>query len=54
MRAYFGPKDVEVLKSADSARKTVDFGWYGCSRPLLQLLKWTYGWVGNFGVAISS
>ncbi|MCA1582185.1 MAG: membrane protein insertase YidC [Acidobacteria bacterium] len=53
-RAYFGPKDVEVLESAHlGLERTVDFGWYGIlARPLLWLLKRTYGLVGNFGVAI--
>ena len=31
----------------------MDFGWYGIlARPLLWLLKRTYGWVGNYGLAI--
>jgi YidC/Oxa1 family membrane protein insertase len=53
-RAYFGPKDVEILEGLKlGLEKTVDFGWYGIlARPLLWLLKRTYGWVGNFGVAI--
>ena len=33
--------------------RTVDFGWYGIlARPLLWLLKKTYGIVGNWGLAI--
>jgi YidC/Oxa1 family membrane protein insertase len=53
-RAYFGPKDVEILEGLKlGLEKTVDFGWYGIlARPLLWLLKRTYGWVDNFGVAI--
>jgi YidC/Oxa1 family membrane protein insertase len=53
-KAYFGPKDVEVLENTQlGLEKTVDFGWYGIlARPLLWLLKRTYGWVGNYGVAI--
>jgi YidC/Oxa1 family membrane protein insertase len=53
-RAYFGPKDVEILEGLKlGLEKTVDFGWYGIlARPLLWLLKRTNGWVGNFGVAI--
>jgi YidC/Oxa1 family membrane protein insertase len=53
-RAYFGPKDVEILEGLKlGLEKTVDFGWYGIlARPLLWLLKRTYGSVGNFGVAI--
>jgi YidC/Oxa1 family membrane protein insertase len=53
-RAYFGPKDVEILEGLKlGLEKTVDFGWYGIlARPLLWLLKRTYSRVGNFGVAI--
>jgi YidC/Oxa1 family membrane protein insertase len=53
-RAYYGPKDVEVLESLNlGLEKTVDFGWYGIlARPLLWLLKRTYGFVNNWGVAI--
>jgi YidC/Oxa1 family membrane protein insertase len=53
-RAFYGPKDVEILESVNlGLEKTVDFGWYGIlARPLLWLLKRTYGWIGNWGVAI--
>jgi YidC/Oxa1 family membrane protein insertase len=53
-RAYFGPKDVEILESLHAGLdRTVDFGWYGIlARPLLWLLKRTYTWVGNYGLAI--
>jgi YidC/Oxa1 family membrane protein insertase len=53
-RAYYGPKDVEVLESLNlGLEKTVDFGWYGIlARPLLWLLKRTYAWIGNWGIAI--
>ncbi|HEY6928271.1 MAG TPA: membrane protein insertase YidC [Thermoanaerobaculia bacterium] len=52
--AYFGPKDVEILESLNvGLEKTVDFGWFGIlARPLLWLLKRTYTWCGNYGVAI--
>jgi YidC/Oxa1 family membrane protein insertase len=53
-RLYFGPKDVEVLESAHlGLERTVDFGWYGIlARPLLWLLKRTYGWLHNYGLSI--
>ncbi len=53
-RAYFGPKDVEVLESAHlGLERTVDFGWFGIlARPLLWLLKRTYSYVHNFGLSI--
>ena len=54
-RAYFGPKDVEILESTDlGLERTVDFGWYGIlARPLLWLLEEDLRLVaGNWGVAI--
>jgi len=53
-RAYYGPKDVEVLDALGlGLERTVDFGWFEIlARPLLWLLKWTYSWTGNYGVAI--
>jgi YidC/Oxa1 family membrane protein insertase len=52
--AFFGPKDVTILESYGlGLERTVDFGWYGIvARPLLFLLKKTYGVVGNWGLAI--
>ena len=54
LRGYFGPKDLETLESLRlGLERTVDFGWYGVlARPLLWLLKRTYAWIGNWGVAI--
>ncbi|MGH9367575.1 MAG: membrane protein insertase YidC, partial [Thermoanaerobaculia bacterium] len=53
-RAYFGPKDVEILEGLQlGLERTVDFGWFGIlARPLLWLLKKTYAWSGNYGLAI--
>ena len=53
-RAYYGPKDVEILEGLNlGLERTVDFGWYGIlARPLLWLLKRTHAWIGNWGVAI--
>ena len=53
-RRTSGPKDVEILESLNlGLEKTVDFGWYGIlARPLLWLLKRTYGSVGQLGLAI--
>lgn len=52
--AYFGPKDVSILKAAGfGLEHTVDFGWYKIvARPLLWLLKKTQAYVGNWGIAI--
>lgn len=53
-RAYFGPKDLEILESLNlGLERTIDFGWYSIlARPLLWLLRRVYTWVGNYGVAI--
>jgi YidC/Oxa1 family membrane protein insertase len=52
--AYFGPKDLGILEALHlGLERTVDFGWYGIlARPLLWLLKRTYSWIGNWGLAI--
>ena len=54
LRAFFGPKDVEILGSTGlGLERTVDFGWFGIlAKPLLWLLKKAYSWSGNFGLAI--
>ena len=54
LRAFFGPKDVEILESTGlGLERTVDFGWFGIlARPLLWLLKKAYSWMGNYGLAI--
>ncbi|MFN2385788.1 MAG: membrane protein insertase YidC [Thermoanaerobaculia bacterium] len=53
-QAYYGPKDVEILDALElGLERTVDFGWFEIlARPLLWLLKWTYSWAGNYGLAI--
>jgi YidC/Oxa1 family membrane protein insertase len=51
---YFGPKDVDVLKSAaPSLGRAVDFGifWF-VALPLLQLLKALHRITGNYGLDI--
>jgi YidC/Oxa1 family membrane protein insertase len=52
--AFFGPKDVSILESYGlGLERTVDFGWYGIlAKPLLWMLKKTYTYVGNWGLAI--
>jgi YidC/Oxa1 family membrane protein insertase len=55
-RAYFGPKDLDVLgRQGLGLERTVDFGWIVfdiVARPLVWLLKKTYASVGNYGWAI--
>lgn len=56
LRAYYGPKDLEVLEGLKlGLERAVNLGWWGfgiVARPLLLLLKWTYSWIGNYGLAI--
>lgn len=51
---YAGPKDLDVLSRAGfELERAVNLGWFGSiARPLLALLKWFHGLVGNYGVAI--
>lgn len=51
---WYGAKDRELLAKAEPLfEKAIDFGWFGfISRPLLTLLTFFYGYVGNWGVAI--
>lgn len=51
---YFGPRDLDILKEIDhQLEKAVDFGFFGIiARPLLEILKFFYRYVGNYGVAI--
>ena len=51
---FFGPKQLELLRNVHpSLVNAIDFGWTSIiSIPLLQLMKWFYGLVGNWGLAI--
>jgi len=58
--AFFGPKYVDKLDQIDSLvgyktqlREAVDLGWFTLiARPLLSVLKWFHGFVGNWGLSI--
>lgn len=58
--AYIGPKYVTALENASEVagfstgfEDSVDMGWFAfIARPLLSLLQWIYGFVGNWGIAI--
>jgi YidC/Oxa1 family membrane protein insertase len=52
--AYYGPRDIDILNTVDPRlSKAVDFGFFGLiARPLTQVLKFFYTYVGNYGVAI--
>ncbi|EAR62567.1 membrane protein insertase YidC [Neptuniibacter caesariensis] len=51
---YVGPKDQEIMELAqENLPLTVDYGWlWWIASPLYMLLKWIYGLVGNWGLAI--
>lgn len=53
-KIYFGPKHMESLKAVDPVlTDAIDFGWTSAlAIPLLQALKWLYGYVHNYGLAI--
>jgi YidC/Oxa1 family membrane protein insertase len=52
--AYFGPKDLDVLHSLNlKLEHVVDFGWFDIiAKPLHGFLKYIYGLVKNYGIAI--
>ena len=51
VRLYVGPKDLTALgKVKPSLSELVQYGWFGViAKPLLELLKWTYKYVPNYG-----
>lgn len=51
---YFGPKRVADLETAPGGLiSALDYGWFGwIAAPLLIMLKWLHGFVGNWGLAI--
>ncbi len=61
-RLYVGPKSLGVLESVSvpslagappDLRGLINFGFFGViARPLFLWLKWTYGWIHNWGWAI--
>ena len=53
-RLFVGPKDIDILKSqGNSLEQSLDLGWFTViAKPLLYTLKFFYGYVGNYGVAI--
>ncbi len=62
-RLYVGPKSLGVLESVavptltgapPDLRGLINFGFFGViARPLFLWLKWTYGWIHNWGWAIA-
>jgi YidC/Oxa1 family membrane protein insertase len=51
---YYGPKDIgDLEKAGHNLAKSVDLGWFGfLAKPLAWLLRFFYGLVGNYGLAI--
>ena len=51
---YLGPKDTDALNAVDPAfDRAIDFGWsHFIARPLVSLLRFLYGLIGNYGIAI--
>ena len=54
LRFFIGPKQFDVLRSVDGEFvRAIDFGIFAWMVvPLLNGLKWLYGYVGNYGTAI--
>jgi YidC/Oxa1 family membrane protein insertase len=54
MKVYFGPKEIPSLKAVDpTLEQSVDFGFFTViAYPILMALRWIYGVVHNYGVAI--
>jgi YidC/Oxa1 family membrane protein insertase len=53
-RLFVGPKDIDILKAQGNAlEQSLDLGWFTViAKPLLYTLKFFYGYVGNYGIAI--
>ena len=52
-RAYFGPKlEDEMLKFGHNLRESNAMFLETLAAPLLTLLHWIFGYVGNYGIAI--
>ena len=53
-RLFVGPKDIDILKAQGSSlEQSLDLGWFTMlAKPMLHALKFFYGYVPNFGVAI--
>lgn len=53
-QVYLGPKDVGALRAVDpSLERVIDLGFFQwIAMPLLLLLRWLHGFLGNYGLAI--
>lgn len=53
-RLYFGPKDLDILKSqGDQLEQVIDLGWFSAiAKPMLHSIKLFYRYLHNYGLAI--
>jgi YidC/Oxa1 family membrane protein insertase len=53
-RLFFGPKDLDILRAqGNELERAIDLGWFSAiAKPLLHILKFLYGYVHNYGIAI--
>ena len=53
-KMFFGPKDISTLRAVnENLAQLVDFGMFSfLAEPLLDLMKWFYGFLSNWGLAI--
>lgn len=53
-RLYFGPKDLDILKSqGEQLEQVIDLGWFSAiAKPMLHSLKLFYRYLHNYGLAI--
>ena len=53
-KLFIGPKEIDILKAQGSSlEQSLDLGWFSAlAKPMLYSLKFFYGYVGNYGVAI--
>jgi YidC/Oxa1 family membrane protein insertase len=54
LKLFVGPKDIDILKSQGSSlEQSLDLGWFTVlAKPMLHSLKFFYGYVHNYGLAI--
>jgi len=53
-KMYFGPKKLTILKTVNyNLAKAINFGWFDVlAKPMLWLLNFFNGYIGNYGIAI--
>ncbi|MFH1075806.1 MAG: membrane protein insertase YidC, partial [Pseudomonadota bacterium] len=53
-KVYLGPKSLDILSGIDNKlARSIDFGWFDLiAKPLLHILNFFKGLIGNYGIAI--